>query len=86
MPRITELQGYRFTVIETEIPNIDPADGQPRYDITTGTVKLLKVKQIILFDQLGDHVKITLPDEARQELVRQLTGDIVVPEIEVVKH
>jgi hypothetical protein len=85
MPRITELQGYRFAVTDTTVPEIDPNDGQIIYGMD-GQPKLQQAKQIILFDQLGDQVKITLPDDARRQLVEMLTGGVLVPEIEVVKH
>ena len=85
MPRVTELQGYRMAVIDTTIPVVDEKDGQPVRGMD-GQIKQQTCKQIILFDQLGDTVKVTLPEDARQELVRLLTGGVIVPELEIAKH
>ena len=85
MPRVTELHGYRMAVTDTTIPEIDDKDGQVIHGMD-GQPKLQQAKQIVFFDQLGDQVKVTLPDDARQELVRLLTGGVIVPELEIVKH
>lgn len=85
MPRVTELAGYHFAVSDTQILDIDPETGQPR--MIDGQPQTVAAKQLIFFEPvrlgptqvaMGDQVKVTLPDEAKTELVRLLTGGIVV--------
>lgn len=70
MPRVTELVGYHFAVVDAEQIEVDPSDG-------TQTTR--KLKKILFVDESGDQIHISFRDESRAELIRQLTGGVVIP-------
>jgi hypothetical protein len=80
MPRITRdvLANYQFGVGSQHVPDIDPADGQPRHD-HDGQVKTREEALLAFVDPTTGHeVHVPLSDDARRELARQLTGGVVV--------
>lgn len=86
MPRIEELAGWRFAVADTAALDIDPDTGQPRLD-DTGQPQTIPAKLLVFFEPvesgpnqvtMGDQVKVMLTEDAKNELIRQLTGGIVI--------
>jgi hypothetical protein len=78
MPRMTELVGYGFTVGDIQLPDVD--DQGKLQDDGAGGIKTKPGKMLVLVDPSnGDQVKFPLSEEGRTELVRQLTGGLLVP-------
>lgn len=78
MPRVTkdELIGYHFTVGRGQMP-VGDERGVVRY--RSGDVKTQEVTLIVFTcPQTAHQIVVPLTEEARQELVRQLTGGVVV--------
>lgn len=72
------LANYRFGVGTQQVPDVDPKDGQPRFD-ANGDPKMREETLLVFADPTSDHeVHVPLTDEARRELARQLNGGIVV--------
>jgi hypothetical protein len=79
MPRQTQdvLSGYQFNVLRVEVP-VAGEDGLPIHD-GMGVVKVQEETRIVFVCPATQHVVIVpLPEAAREELIRQLTGGIVV--------
>ena len=79
MPRITQdtLLGYQFAIVEGTRVFTDDA-GNVVHD-GHGAPRLVPEKALVFTDPASGHVVVCpLSDESRQELVRQLTGGIVV--------
>ena len=78
MPRSVELQGYGFQVADVEMPHVDPKDGQVVFD-GKGRPKMQQGKLLVFVDvRSGDQVRVPLSEDARAELVRQLTGGVTI--------
>jgi hypothetical protein len=82
MPRVIteELQGYRFGVGQREVPVTDE-QGNPVFSGGAGGVKTRSEWIIEFVEQQPAHlhlIRVPLSDEAREELIRQLTGGIAV--------
>lgn len=78
MPRVTELVGYGFFVGDVQLPDVD-AEGKMQDD-GAGRIKTKPGKILVLGCPVtGDQIKFPLSEEGRSELVRQLTGGVVVP-------
>jgi hypothetical protein len=72
------LANYRFGVGTQQVPDVDPADGQQRFD-AKGEPKMREETLLVFADPAGGHeVHVPLTDEARRELARQLNGGIIV--------
>jgi hypothetical protein len=81
MPRhiVEELQGYRFGVGQREVPDVG-ADGVQLFD-RHGVPKTRTEWVVELVDLQPTHahvIRIPLTDEAKAELVRQLTGGVAL--------
>lgn len=85
MPRVTELIGYRFNVQPIQIPDVDPKDGKPRFD-AKGQIKTSPGRLLVLVDPAtGEQVRLAFNDEQKNKLVRQLTGGVAIPTIELAR-
>lgn len=81
MPRVTQerLLGYGFQVIKETVPQIDEGDGQIIHG-ANGQPKTTEETVIVFVDPVSAHrVDVPLSEEARGEMVKQLTGGIVLP-------
>lgn len=82
MPRqlVEELQGYRFGVSRREIPAVgDPAAVAGNGHEPAQTAREETVIELVDVQPSHVHViRIPLTEEAREELVRQLTGGIEI--------
>lgn len=79
MPRATvdTLLGYQFGVQRTHQPQLG-ADGLVIHD-SKGDPKTVEITLLVLADpHTGHQVHVPLPDEARVELARQLTGGLIL--------
>jgi hypothetical protein len=90
VPRVIseELVGCGLAVQWEEVPDVDPTDGQPRH-AADGTPKTTRRAVIIIVDEnpLYRHItRIPLHEQGRQAVIEGLTGGIVIPGFEVVKH
>lgn len=84
MARITELVAHGFAVQDVEIPEVD-ANGQPV--MNGGGPKTRPGKMVVFIDsQTGDQTRVRLSPEARDEIVRQLTGGVLIPAVSLPKH
>lgn len=71
------LNGYAFQVRDE--PQVAMKDGQPVFDQGSAEPKLEVVTKLILAHPSGEHtVVIPLNETGKAELIRQLTGGIVV--------
>lgn len=77
MPRLTELVGWGFAVQDWQTPVADE-NGQPTIG-DGGQLQMAPGKLLVLIDpQTGEQIRIGLSEGARDELVRQLAGGVVV--------
>lgn len=68
MPRLEILNGFHMQAIKTTEPESD-GDGLESVDVWT----------LVLSDrQTGDQIRLSFRRDARDELVRQLTGGVVL--------
>ena len=73
-----ELEGYAFNVVRGERPVVDPKDGQVVRD-RDGQPRIEEATLIVFVDPQTAHtVIVPLSEVARLELIRQLTGGVVV--------
>lgn len=82
MPRKTEvtIAAFSFVVNKVERQKVDPADGQPLYH-GDGSPQLIDTWMIDIVEQDASGLTIThlpLIEAAKDELVRQLSGGVVV--------
>ncbi len=83
MPRIIEERwmGIGFDVVTENLQKTDPKDGQPLFD-GHGLPQLEEFTTLVLILPSPDTqrvIKIPFSPESKQELLRKLTGGIVVP-------
>ena len=83
MPRLIEEKwvGIGFDITIEQTPKTHPANGQPLYD-ENGLPLTEEVTTLVLIVPLPDGqriIRIPFSPESKQELLRKLTGGIVVP-------
>jgi len=74
------LEGYSFQVQHLEAQEVDPKNGQPLFN-GDGSPKMVERIMLVFIDEqiFGKHaVVVPLTGENRDELVRQLTGGVVI--------
>ena len=79
-PRQTQetLLAYQFSVQRGEEQEVDQRDGQPLFNGDGSPRMVASTRLIFVCPATGHVVIVPLPEAAREELVRQLTGGIVV--------
>lgn len=86
MPRITEPVAYGFAVNDATLPVIDQNDGQPIRN-GHGEPKTQPGKILTFVDpRAGDQIRVAFSLDARDQLVQQLTGGVIMPELKMVRH
>lgn len=70
MPRITNLVGWHMAAVKGKEQDVAEGNGEP---------EMVDVWMLVFTDrQTNDQIRISFREEARDALVRQLTGGIVL--------